>query len=268
MLSTRIFTAIILIIIVGAVLVYTPPWGFGALILLGIFAATYELLRFVLPANRPARIWGCIYAIAVAAANQWAELGVPVVPLLIGGCFITCLIHLFSSTTLEKFLVRSAATCFGAVYVGLGLSYFYLLRSAGHGRTLVVMTIGMAALSDTFAFAAGKAVGRRKLAPLVSPNKTVEGFLAGFIGSVVAGFICRAVMWPELPIWSLIRLGLLIGLVAPLGDLIESAIKRAYHVKDSGRLLPGHGGVLDRADAYIFSAPAVYYYVKYVMGVI
>lgn len=264
----RIATALVLIVILGGSLLYGPPWFFGVMVLVAVACALYELYRFIFPGDRWARVVGCGFGVAVAAAQQWPAAGIPVVPVLVAGCFGSAIFHMLRSTTLERYLYRVGGTCFGVVYVALGLAYFSWLRAANHGRTLVTMTIAMAALSDTFAFAVGRTIGRRRLAPLVSPNKTVEGLLAGFGGSVAAVLLCRALLWPELPIRSLVGLGLVIGAVAPLGDLIESAIKRAYHAKDSGALLPGHGGMLDRADAYIFSAPAVFYYVKYVMGVI
>lgn len=268
MLRTRIATALVLICVVGSVLIYAPPWVFGGLILVAVAAALYELYRLVFPADRFARWCGCGFGVAVAAVVQWPQWGVPVLPVLIGGFFLCATIHMFRATTLERFVPRVGCTCFGVCYVALGMATLYWLRTADHGRTLVTMTIGMAALSDTFAYAVGRTIGRHKLAPIISPNKTLEGFIGGFGGSVAAALICRAILWPELVLWPLVGLGLLIGVIAPVGDLIESAIKRGYHVKDSGALLPGHGGVLDRADAYIFSAPAVYYYMKYVMGVI
>lgn len=264
----RITTALVLIVLLGGSLLYGPPWFFGIMVLVAVACALYELNRFIFPGDRWARIAGCGFGVAVAAAHQWPDAGIPVAPVLVAGCFVVAILHMLRSTTLERYLHRVGGTCFGVVYVALGLAYFSWLRAADHGRTLVTMTIAMAALSDTFAFAVGRTIGRRRLAPLISPNKTVEGVIAGFGGSVVAVLICRMWLWPALPVWPLIGLGLVIGAVAPLGDLIESSIKRAYHAKDSGGLLPGHGGMLDRADAYIFSAPAVYYYMKYVMGVI
>lgn len=268
MLRARIATAIALIAILGSVLLYAPAWVFSIFVTGAIGCALYELYRLIFPADRLSRIVGVIYGVGISVAYQMTSFAVPIVPLLIGGCFCVGVLQMIRSTTLERYVVRLGGTCFGVVYIALGLSYFTWLRMADHGRALVIMTISMVALSDTFAFMVGRTMGKRKLAAMVSPNKTVEGFVAGFAGSVAAALICRLLLWPALPLMPIIGLGVLIGFIAPYGDLIESAIKRAFHVKDSGAILPGHGGMLDRADAYIFSAPAVFYYVKYVMGAI
>lgn len=265
MLRIRIATALVLIAVVGGILCYAPAWAFGLLVILAVVVALDEFYRLIFPRDRLYRLLGCGVGVVIAAAHQWPRLGLPVVPLLVAGCFCIAVVQMLRATTLERFVARSGATWFGIGYLALTLPYLTWLRELSHGRTLVVLTLAMVALSDTFAYAVGRTIGRIRLAPLVSPNKTVEGFIAGFGGSVAAALLCRALLWRELPLVPLIGLALVIGLIAPLGDLIESAIKRAYHVKDSGRLLPGHGGMLDRADAYIFSAPAVYYYVEWLM---
>ncbi|MBI2347005.1 MAG: phosphatidate cytidylyltransferase [Deltaproteobacteria bacterium] len=268
MLRIRMATAVVLVMLVGSVLVYAPVWAFDLLVIAAIGLALDELLRLLFPADWLGRVLGGVYGVAVAVVHVGFPGHTALLPLLMGGCFLVGVVLMFRSTTLERFLVRLGGVSFGAIYIVLGLSYLAWLRHSDHGRTLVTMTIAMAALADTFAYAVGRTVGRYKLAPLISPNKTVEGFAAGFVGSVAAAIACRALLWPELPVGGLVCLALLIGLVAPLGDLVESAIKRAYHIKDTGALLPGHGGMFDRADAYIVSAPVVYYYMKYVMDVI
>ncbi|MBI4365801.1 MAG: phosphatidate cytidylyltransferase [Deltaproteobacteria bacterium] len=268
MLKLRILTAIVLIGALSGVLLLTPPWVFTAIVTVAIAAASYEFARLVFPVDVWYRVATVGFAVGIAILLQWPASAMPFPGFLFGAIFGVSILHMARSTTLERFVTRVGATCFGAIYIGGGLAYLGLLRAADHGRALVVMTIGMAALADTFAYLFGRTVGRHKLAPLVSPNKTVEGFVAGFAGSVTAALLCRRWMWPDLPLWPVVGLGLIIGAIAPLGDLIESAMKRAYHVKDSGGMLPGHGGMLDRADAYIASAPAVFYYCKYVMGVI
>lgn len=112
--------------------------------------------------------------------------------------------------------------------------------------------------SDTFAYFAGRAWGKRRIVPKISPNKTLEGFVGGFIGCVGTGLV-YAYLW-GLPLEVGLTTGLLVGIFAPLGDLFESKIKRTCGVKDSGVLLPGHGGVLDRFDSLLFAAPIVFIY--------
>ena len=117
--------------------------------------------------------------------------------------------------------------------------------------------------ADTGAYFAGHLFGRHKLAPKVSPGKTVEGLVGGIIGSLIAAFLCREIFWEEFRILDCWIVGILVGIIGPLGDLSESLVKRSLGVKDSGQLIPGHGGLLDRLDALLFTAPLVYYYATF-----
>ncbi len=118
-------------------------------------------------------------------------------------------------------------------------------------------------MADTGAYFTGHLIGKHKLAPLVSPGKTVEGFIGGIVASILAAFFCKFIFWREFAFVPCLILGTLIGIVGPIGDLSESLIKRSVNVKDSGQFIPGHGGLLDRVDALLFTAPTVYYYVKF-----
>ena len=189
-----------------------------------------------------------------------AQLGGPV--WMVGG-FATTLGLAFLlkgiSETRQSLTVAVAATVLGAGWVGLGLSYVLLLRDLPvHGR-LAVFTVLLAVFgADTLAFFVGRLVGRHKLAPVISPGKTWEGLVASTAAAVLIPFF--ALYHQDfLGIGESLVLGGVIAVVAPLGDLFESAVKRDFVVKDSGRLLAGHGGVLDRLDAHLFAAVAAYY---------
>ena len=136
-----------------------------------------------------------------------------------------------------------------------------------HGRALVFIGIAATAMSDSFALFGGKLFGRKKFAPLTSPNKTWEGFVSGFLGSVLSVLVVKFIGWKELPYIHVVILGIFIGFIGPMGDLIESLIKRDHHVKDSGDIIPGHGGFLDRLDAMIFVGPFMYLYAKIVLPI-
>jgi len=129
------------------------------------------------------------------------------------------------------------------------------------GLQWVISALVITWANDTCAYFAGRLFGRHKLHPAVSPNKTWEGFAGGAFGSVAGMFVARWVAFPALTTVDCIALGLLGAVLGPLGDLCESLLKRAHGVKDSGTLIPGHGGLLDRVDALLFNAPAVYLYV-------
>jgi phosphatidate cytidylyltransferase len=130
------------------------------------------------------------------------------------------------------------------------------------GLAWVYVTLIITWANDTSAYFVGKLLGRHKLYASVSPNKTWEGFIGGAIGSIVGLFVARAVAFHFLTGADCLAVGLLGGMLGPIGDLAESMLKRAYDVKDSGKILPGHGGLLDRIDALIFNAPAVLLYVS------
>lgn len=155
-------------------------------------------------------------------------------------------------------LLDAVVTLAGTLYVGL-LSYLYLLRTLPDGWIWLIFMLAGTWTSDTFAYFVGRAFGKRRVAPVLSPKKTLEGMLGGILGSLTAGY-AFALIYPFLPVMKTLILGFLIGLAAFVGDLMESALKRQTGVKDAGNLIPGHGGVLDRFDSALFTAPLVYYF--------
>jgi phosphatidate cytidylyltransferase len=179
----------------------------------------------------------------------------------------------FFSTLPLAFLFKAAAgavptaasvsvTVLGSAWIGLGLAHFVLLRELPEHGFLTVLTVVLAVFaSDTMAFAAGRVLGRHKMAPHTSPGKTWEGFAAGTIAAVLVPFFA---FYGEdfLTVPESLTLGAVIALAGPVGDLFESALKRDVGVKDSGRILLGHGGMLDRLDAFLFTGVAAYYLLK------
>ncbi|MDR0287023.1 MAG: phosphatidate cytidylyltransferase [Clostridiales bacterium] len=166
----------------------------------------------------------------------------------------------------EKYsVVDGALTVFGGYYVIFLLSYIILLRNEDNGRCFVILAIIGAFATDIAAFFSGKAFGKRKLIPAISPKKTVAGSVGGFIGAALAVFIYGLILkytglYTGIPLYHYLIVGFILGGVSQVGDLSASAIKRSMNVKDFGKIMPGHGGVLDRIDSLIFAAPVVYYY--------
>lgn len=151
-------------------------------------------------------------------------------------------------------------TLASALYVGAPAGALMLLRAAPDGAALVILIVAANAMGDTGAYYTGRAIGKRKLAPSISPNKTVEGFFGGVAGALAGAVAVNLILPAPTAMAHAIAAGLLAGLIGPVGDLVESAVKRANGVKDSGTLIPGHGGVLDRVDSLLFSASAFYLY--------
>ena len=152
----------------------------------------------------------------------------------------------------------------GAAYGAFGLTALAALRLIPHGLDWVFCALIITWGNDTCAYFAGRFLGKHKLYPEVSPNKTWEGFFGGMVGSIVGLFIARATFFPALSAADCVIVGVLGWVLGPLGDLCESMLKRAYSVKDSGKLMPGHGGMLDRIDALLFNAPMVFLFAIWV----
>ena len=152
----------------------------------------------------------------------------------------------------------------GPVYAGFLLGHGLQLRELSGGaenlgRSWLLLTLLAVFACDTGAFAVGRLVGRHRMAPRISPNKTWEGAAGGFVAAVGAGLLAGAVFDLGVAVWQAAAAGATVGVAAQAGDLAESALKRAAKVKDSGSIMPGHGGILDRMDSILFALPAVYY---------
>ena len=154
---------------------------------------------------------------------------------------------------------------FGVVYVAVMLSFIYLTRNLPDGKFLVWLIFLCSWGCDTCAYCVGMLIGRHKMAPILSPKKSVEGGVGGVAGAALLGAIYAAATGGKIAEYALIcAVGALISMV---GDLAASAIKRNQGIKDYGKLIPGHGGILDRFDSVIFTAPAIYFLAKLVLGI-
>ena len=256
------FVSRVLITIVGVpvvlYLVYLGDWWlFG----LAAFAALIALHEFYVMARslRPLVLAG--YAGALAALLG-AELGGP--EWMLGGFMLTLLLAFLLygiAETRQSATVTMSSTVLGVAWIALGLGHLLLLRDfPEHGR-LAVFTVLLAVFADdTAAYLIGRLLGRHKLAPSLSPGKTWEGFAAGTLAAIAVAFFA---LYEQdfLTIPESIALGAAVALAGAAGDLFESALKRDLQVKDSGQLLGGHGGMLDRIDSLLFSSVAAFYVV-------
>lgn len=152
----------------------------------------------------------------------------------------------------------------GVLYGGMGVAALAGLRALPSGFTWIMAALTVTWLNDTAAYFVGRTLGKTKLLPEVSPNKTREGFAAGLLGSIVGMFGVRFFFPGTLTVLDCLVVGAVGGVLGPLGDLCESMLKRAYGAKDSGKMVPGHGGMLDRVDALLFNAPMLYVYTHFV----
>ena len=152
---------------------------------------------------------------------------------------------------------------FGIFYVGFSFSHFTLLLTLPHGKSWLILLTVITVFSDSAAYFVGRKFGRHKLAPAISPGKTFEGLLGGLVGSVAAAVIVTILAFPGVAVVKMALLTIFLSLVGVMGDLTESVIKRIMGVKDSGNILPGHGGVLDRLDSLMIAAPVLFYLIHF-----
>lgn len=257
---------------VGAV--YLGGWVLAGLLALIALLAALELFRMAeRKGARPLRAWGggAAAAFVLMAADGALRTGT-----FAGGLVLLTVLVLATVAAAiwlrgveGEPLVSSAVTVAGAVYTGHLLSYGVLLRHlpgvtvAWHGTALLFAPVLLTWTSDTFAYFVGRAFGKRKLIPRVSPGKTVAGAAGAVVGTVLVAVAYAALVLNRFPGYGLgwaeaALLGLLVSVAAQMGDLAESLLKRDAGVKDSGALLPGHGGALDRFDSLLFTLPLAY----------
>ena len=264
-LKHRVATAAVALPALLAALLLGPPWLALAIVSLALGVGLVEFFALLRARGiRPMRLVGVLLAAAFfldVVAPGW--LAVPVAPL---GALLLLSVTLARGTDLEA-VSAAAATLLGAVYLGaLGgtIAALRVLDPVADGGWRLVLLLGILVVADSVAFFVGHAFGRRRLAPLVSPGKSVEGALGGLVGGVAGAFAVRQLGLPDLPLLHTAGLGVAVAAMGIVGDLDESLLKRWAGVKDSGKLFPGHGGMLDRLDSLLFGAPVLYYYFQYV----
>ncbi len=265
--SPRILSGLALAGGIIAILLATPPWAMGIVVVGAMFLATREYLAMARPGAPRADQINLDLACLAALAWPFVEPLVPAYehgPALVAAFFILAIGRLFRPLPIDTAMSRLGADAVGMLYIGLTFPYVFQLRNLEHGGWVLVMVMAITFGSDTGAYFAGRLFGKHKLYEVVSPKKTIEGALGGLAVAVGAAFIARA--WfpghDRLSPLDCLVLGAGGATFAILGDLVESLMKRAYGVKDSGTLIPGHGGALDRIDGLLFCGPFCWFYLR------
>jgi phosphatidate cytidylyltransferase len=262
-LRQRIGSAVILAPIVVA-LTWVGGWPFAALVAVAAAIAAGELI-LMFAAVGVAEALGVAVAAAIPLAAQTAASGLlpEWAPLALAGAAVALLsAFLFRRKELEYLPRAAGVVVLSWLWVGLLAATVVRLRaldgggSAGFGWVLLAFAVTWG--NDTFAYFAGLAFGKHRLYERISPKKTWEGAVGGVVGALVGAFLVRSLALPQLGVATAVAAALGGSILGPLGDLSESMAKRAAGVKDSGKVIPGHGGVLDRIDALLFVAPWVY----------
>lgn len=258
----RILTGAALIPVLYLVVWHLPPAYFILLIMAAAAVGMHEFYRLAQHRGaKPLVVPGI--SIGVLLVFNFAQ---PLLPDLGIGFFLTASIflvligRLFSPRPVEGAGADIAMTVLGIFYVALLFGYQAAIRMVDDGKLWIVFLYLVIWASDTAAYYIGSAFGKHRLYEKISPKKSLEGLAAGLIAAPGAAVLCRAWFLPEAGLLEAALLGLTLAAVGVVGDLVESLFKRSAGVKDSGALIPGHGGVLDRMDSVLFAAPVLFYY--------
>jgi phosphatidate cytidylyltransferase len=256
MLSTLAFLPIFLAIVMAG-----PIWLFGATLVLIGAAAQWEFTGMFERAGFPTRrVFGLVGGVLVTASFTLPVFERSAFTGVLLAMLVVCLWRPRGAPIAWE---PCAITVLGICYVNWLLGYGFWLRDLPSGREWILLLIWVTWLGETAAYLVGSAIGRHALAPVVSPKKTIEGAAAQFGVSVVAALAGQAWFFRSLSLGEAAVVGALLGLVGQVGDLVESALKRSVGTKDTGRLIPGHGGMLDRIDSLLFNTPVLFFYASY-----
>ncbi len=268
-LAIRLATAAVCVPVILGLLYKAPPWAFYLLVVVVALVGVRELLSMTHPGDGPAQAVGVVVSAAASAAVFfYGEDARTLATVLVVVPMVGPLFTLMRLAPIETAALRACALGFGPLFVAVPLTLLALMRrtlGADVGPGVVLLCLGLAWFADTSAYFAGRFLGRRKLYEAVSPKKTVEGAIGGLLGSVVWALL--GALWflrGSLPLAHAVPLALVGGVLGQSGDLAESLLKRSTGIKDSGGIVPGHGGVLDRVDALLMTSVVVFLYTQWI----
>lgn len=261
----RIISALLILPPFALLVHYGSPLHFVLLVTLMVGLALVEFYRMLAAKGFPCWGWvgvtcGGVLPLAFYIGDIASQAAVAALVML------SFLVGLFTRQELVLSLQSIAFTLLGVFYIGWLLSYLVLLRLLIDGPHYVFYIFGVIWLGDAAALVFGMLFGRQKLAPTLSPRKTIEGAVGGMLGSLCGATVAGRWLLGNFTLTQCLVVGFLLAVLGQLGDLSESLLKRSAGVKDSGILIPGHGGILDKVDGILFGAPALYYYILFVIG--
>ncbi|MGH7781878.1 MAG: phosphatidate cytidylyltransferase, partial [Candidatus Binataceae bacterium] len=259
MLKARLWTAAVALPAVLAIVIFAPGWIFSAFIAVIGLWGLYEVAEMT-----RSRDVGSFAILAVAGAAPLLAIltlgdgGIWIIPVsVIAAMFV--LVILVAIRGPAGGPGGAILTALGAIYVGVLYPYFAMLRNSRGGIPIIILMLLLVVASDSGAYFVGSAIGHTKLAPRVSPGKSVEGAIGGLVAAIAAGAILRRWLAPDWSVAATAAISAAIAILAQTGDLAGSAFKRTAGVKDSGWIFPGHGGLIDRTCSLVFATVLTYY---------
>lgn len=253
----RLIVAAVLLPLIYFYIMYLPPgYFFFLLILVSIIALSefYSMYRI----SGVLRYVGLFFGVSILGVSYVAKELLP--DILIFSVMAIVGIRLLSKRDPLSSLSDISHPVLGLLYIPVLFTFQTQIR--GLGPEWIILLYGSVWSADSLAYYVGKGIGKMKLYSAVSPNKTVEGAAGSLVGGVIGALILKAVLIPQLTLSSTVLIGIMIGVISIVGDLVESMFKRDAGVKDSGAIIPGHGGVLDKIDGVLFAGPLLYWMLK------
>jgi phosphatidate cytidylyltransferase len=263
-LTTRALTAVVAAPLILALLYLGPVWAWAAFLAVAAAIGALEFFGMTHPDDRGSQIAGTAFTLAVLGVLwRWGAQANALLALLLLLPFAAMLLTLLRLGDMRTAALRVLAAGYGPLYIGGGIGALVLLRrdAGADGPSFVVLSLMLSWLSDTGAYFAGRFFGKHKLYEAVSPKKTVEGALGGLVFATLGALLAHAWYLRSLPLVDGIVLAIVAGGLGQAGDLGESLFKRSFGIKDSGGIVPGHGGILDRVDALLVTGTLTYLYV-------
>ena len=263
--ATRVLSSIVLVPILFVVVWLMPSGYFAGLAIIAAAIGQYELYAMARTRGaKPLTVLGiALGALIVLNVYRPILLHRGDLSFWITLCVVAVIVaRLFSRLPMEGALEDIAVTTFGVFYVALLFAFQVAIHAGPPGKKWLVFLYLVIWASDTGAYYVGTAIGKHRLYEKISPKKSIEGFVGGTLASVIIALLCKIWLVPALGWAEASVLGAVLALVGTAGDLAESLIKRSAGVKDSGTIIPGHGGILDRMDSMLFAAPVLFYYLR------
>jgi len=264
MLYKRVISGLLFLPIFYLVIWRLSPPYFTVLVLAAVAVGQYEFYRMARARGiNPDTVLGSVMgALVVLESHHPLLFGMGKI-YLAAGLLLIMIVRLFSPRPVEGAVEDISSTFTGIFYVAMLFSFQIAIRMGTNGKEWLVFLYFVIWASDIGAYSIGIPFGKHRLYEKISPKKSIEGFIGALVASAGVALLCRRLWFmPPLGLWEAVVLGLVLAGVGTLGDLTESLLKRAAGVKDSGNLIPGHGGILDRMDSMMFAAPVLYYYLR------
>lgn len=261
----RILSGVVALPIFFAVIYWGHPFWFFLLAVLAILIGTYEYFTMASHIGaegfpRSGLVLSFLLTVCFYFQGQFIS------EWLILSLIVISAAWMVSETNIKLAVDQMAYTLWGVIFVAGTLGHFILIRQMENGSFYLLYVFMVVWIGDIASFYGGQRFGKRQLSPVISPKKTVEGAFLGILGSLLAGLAAQSWFLSNILLSHCLIMAFFCGIIGQFGDLTESILKRNAGIKDSGDLIPGHGGILDRVDGLIFAGPFFYYYVKWVIS--